>query len=87
MDNTTKWYNSKYDCYGNLLSKVKENINTGDLVEFSYADIEVVIENGKPTRKKIIINIQGIFNVEKTQFTDKKHTIVYGTHWLTLVKK
>jgi len=86
MDNTTIWYNSKYNCYGNLLNKVKDDIKSGDLVEYSYAGSELIIENDRSTAKKVIIKIQGIYNIEKTQFTDKKQTIVYGTHWLKLIK-
>lgn len=91
MDNVTKWYNSKYDCYGNLLGVSQEKIDyilVGDLVEFSYADTALVIENGRPPRsKKITITSQGIWDGEKVCLNDKKETIVRTKAWLNLLNK
>lgn len=78
---------SKYNCYGNLIDEVKDEINPGDLVEFYYADSELVIENNKPTREQVKIKLQGIWDGEKVEFNDKKSTIVRGKAWLKLVKK
>ena len=72
MDNTTKWYNSKFNCYGNLIYEIRESINKGDLVSYY--------------QKKYHTTLQGIWDGEKVFFKDKDDTVVRTPEWLKLVK-
>ncbi len=73
MDDTTKWYNSKYNCYGNLIYEVRESINKGDLVSYYQKRYDAIL--------------QGVWDGEKVCFKDKDDTVVRTTEWLKFVKK
>ena len=63
--NTDKWYNSKYDSYGNLIGRKKQKIEAGDRVKFVY-----------PFRyfgKKQKITCFGVWDGEKVCFNDINH--------------
>jgi hypothetical protein len=79
----TNWYkDSSYDCYGNLISKTKENFKVGDVVEFSYA--KLIKKDGRT--KNVIIRLEGLWDGEKVCFSDKEETVVRTTEWLKLVQ-
>ena len=72
----------KYNSYGNLKTKVLDNILPGDTVEFGYAKHLKV--DGKMVNT--IIKLKGIWDGEKVCFKDKDKTIVRTTEWLKLCK-
>jgi len=86
MDNTTKWYNSNYDCYGNPLGYIQDDIQIGDTVEYAYADNHMSDESGRPKSKRVTVKVQGVWDGEKACFNDKKNVVVRAKAWLKLVK-
>jgi hypothetical protein len=65
---------SKYDESGVLKNLPEEDIIKGDWV--SYTD---TISVGK---KHIKVNLAGMWDGEKVEFSDKHHTIVRNKRWL-----
>jgi hypothetical protein len=74
---------TKYDSYGNLIGKILDPIEKGDLVE--YIDSKSSFEKGRRIRIKIYL--RGFWDGEKVCFDDDEKTVVRTKHWLTLKVK
>ena len=77
--------NSKYNSYGRPVDRILDDIQIGDIVEYSYRKL---IKQPGQYPKNILITVQGIWDGKKVQFNDQpEETIIRTKEWLKHIKK